>query len=368
MDLAPLNKHPAIIVRQERPINAEPSLDWLVQSLITPSELFFVRNHGDIPQVNHETFRLEVDGQVGRRLSLSLTELRECFPRREVAATLQCAGNRRLEMAAFQPIPGELGWDAGAISHARWAGASLREVLTAAAISSENATGSHVAFSGMDETERQGRRFTFGGSIPLEKALDPDTLLAYEMNGALLSPVHGAPVRVITPGYIGARSVKWLNRITVQSTPSDNYFQAHAYRLFPASARAETVNWEAGLMLGEMSVNSVICLPQVEAQLGGGKVQVSGYATAGGGRQIARVELSCDNELTWREAEIIGDDGRWSWKFWRVWLDLTPGRNQLMVRAVDSAANIQPLNMDQVWNFKGYMNNVWHRIWIDIVE
>src|SRR5438270_191922 len=114
-------------------------------------------------------------------------------------------------------------------------------------------------FNGLDEAERHGHRFQFGGSIPLEKAMHPEVLLADTMNGAPLPPVHGAPLRVVVPGYIGARSVKWLSRITLQEAPSDNYFQATAYRLFPAAVRPETVVWETGMMLGESPVNSAIC-------------------------------------------------------------------------------------------------------------
>ena len=249
--------HPSLRIRQEVPLNAEPAPEVLLDEFLTPNELFFIRSHGDIPEVDPAAFRLTVDGLVERPLALSLAELRQ-LPRITVAATLQCAGNRRQELIAFAPIPNELPWASAAISNAEWSGVPLREVLLAAG---PRAGALHAAFLGLDEAERHGHRFRFGGSIPLGKALHPEVLLADTMNGRPLPPVHGAPLRVVVPGYIGARSVKWLTGITLQETPSDNYFQAKAYRLFPAAVGPDTVDWEKGMMLGESPVNSVICSP-----------------------------------------------------------------------------------------------------------
>jgi sulfite oxidase len=277
-------------------------------------------------------------------------------------ATLQCAGNRRTELMAVAPIPGELGWGAEAISTAKWGGVALRDILASVSPATSPATGaSHVAFTGFDETERLGNRFQFGGSIPLEKAMSGEVLLAYEMNGAPLPPVHGAPLRVVVPGYIGARSVKWLSTITVQDEPSDNYFQAHAYRLFAPQVGPQDVDWESGLMLGELPVNSVICSPGDGGALAPGEVVVQGYAMAGGGRTLARVDLSGDGGRTWRTADLAGE-GRWAWRLWEGRLELPAGEHELVCRAWDSAAQTQPEHPAHVWNFKGYANNAWHRV------
>lgn len=360
-------KHPEFVVRQASPFNAGPPLEFLTRSYVTPTDLFFVRNHGEVPVVDAATYRLEITGDVSRPLSLSLTDIQSKFPRITIPATLQCAGNRRQEMMEVQPIPGELGWGVEAISHALWMGVRLRDVLAAAGISPEGNSERHVEFGGLDETERLGNRFSFGGSIPLEKALNPEVVLAYEMNGEPLAPIHGFPLRVVVPGYIGARSIKWLSRINVQSEPSHNYFQRHAYRLFPPHVRPDSVDWDDGLMLGEMNVNSVICSPQENNRLPAGKVTVEGYAMAGGSRQVARVEVSADGGQTWVQAELSQDSQPWAWRLWRVTLDLKPGQYQLAVRAVDTAANAQPPDILQVWNFKGYMNNAWHRVRIEVV-
>lgn len=356
---SPHGKHPAFIVRSHDPLNGGPPPELIGAADQTPTELFFVRNHGTVPCIDSASYRLEVDGLVGRALSLSLRDLQTRFPRVTVAATLQCAGNRRDELLAIAPIPGEVAWGAEAISNASWAGAPLAEVLRAAGV---RPTAAHIAFGGLDEVERQGRRFGFGGSITIEQALAGDTLLAYAMNGEPLPATHGFPLRVVVPGHIGARSVKWLGRITAQATPSDNYFQAHAYKLFPADARAESVDWQAGLMLSEQSLTSVICQPAAGARLPAGRVQISGYAYAGGGRSIARVELSTDGGASWAATELLGPGSRWEWRRWRAEAELPPGPHELVVRAWDSAANRQPADLREIWNFKGYMNNAWHRV------
>ena len=352
-------KHPEFFVRQQTPFNGGPPLSLLVRNQITPTGLFFVRNHGNIPEVNIATYRFEVTGQVRRPLSVSLDELQGDFPIQSLFATLQCAGNRREQMMAYRPIPNELGWGSEAISHAVWTGVPLRALLLTAGVQAGEDL--HVEFTGLDETERLGQRFQFAGSIPLRKALASEVLLAYAMNGKSLTPVHGYPLRVIVPGYIGARSVKWLQRITILPSPSENYFQAHAYRLFPPDVTPETVEWETGLMLGEMPVTSVICTPAGGEIAHAGEVEVRGYAFTGGARTIARVELSKDGGQTWQQTCLEKSPQLWTWQLWHARLRLAPGSYPLVVRAIDTAANAQPSEVSQVWNFKGYMNNAWHR-------
>jgi sulfite oxidase len=357
MTSGPYDKHPAIRVRQESPFNAEPPADLLRRSPVTPRELFFVRNHGDVPSVDTASWRLTVQGMVRRPLRFSLEELRRLTPH-NLTVTLQCAGNRREEMIAVAPIPNELPWGSEAVSTADWRGVALRELL--AAVDPEPGA-KHVAFAGLDETERHGHRFCFGGSIPIEKAMSSEVLLAYEMNGAALPPIHGAPLRVVVPGYIGARSVKWLSTITVQDTPSDNYFQAKAYRLFPASAGPENVDWDSGLMLGSFNVSSVILSPADGASVPAGPVVFRGWAFAGE-REVARVDLSADGGRTWTTAQLAAAPSRWAWRLWEATLELPAGEHEVVCRAWDTAAQTQPEHPGLVWNFKGYMNNAWHRV------
>jgi sulfite oxidase len=293
---------------------------------------------------------------------LSLADLKESFAPAIVPATLQCAGNRRQELMDARPIAGELGWGAEAIGHAEWSGVRLRDVLLHAGLGLEPNSTQHAIFDGLDETERLGGRIHFGGSIPLEKALGPEVILAHSMNGQPLLPAHGFPLRVVVPGYIGARSVKWLRRIAVQDQPSANYFQSRAYRLFAPEVNADNVVWDTGQMLGETTLTSVICSPGEGERLPAGRHTVQGYAAAAAGGRLARVEVSPDGGQTWGEAALMPADEPWTWRLWRANVNLEPGRQALVVRAFDTAGNGQPPDPRQVWNFKGYMNNAWHRV------
>ncbi len=352
-------KHPDIIIRSQTPFNAEPPLKLLRQTFVTPKELFFVRNHGSVPDIHPAQYRLSINGNVSKPLNLSLDEIQQKFPKQTLMATLQCAGNRRSEFMAQKPIFQEVSWGAQAISNALWGGVPLREVLLAAGV---EADAQHVAFSGLDEVEKEGQKFNFGGSIPIEKAMSPEVLLAYEMNGEPLALEHGFPLRVVVPGYIGARSVKWLSEITLQSSPSSNYFQSHAYKLFAPEVQANTVDWTKGQTLGELNVTSVICNPVEGETILANPIVVEGYAIASANRRIERVELSTDGGATWVKTELLEFGHPWAWQFWQSELELPKGNCKISVRAWDSNGYTQPEDAKEIWNFKGYMNNSWHRV------
>ena len=355
-------KHPDLLVWTPEPFNAEPPAGLLRQSLVTPLDLFYVRNHGAVPEVDRGAYRLSVRGMVVRQLELGLDDLRQRFPPITLGATLACAGNRRSQLIEAAPIPGEVPWRDGAIGHGNWMGAPLADVLAAAGV---EPGARHVAFVALDEADESGQVVNFGGSIPLAKALRPETLLAYELNGAPLPPVHGFPLRVVVPGYIGARSVKWLSTITIQAEPSTNYFQRRAYKLFPPHVRPETADPQEGFMLGELPVNAAISRPGAGETVPGNTL-VEGWAIAGGDRAVVRVDLSWDGGRTWLEAELEHANTAWSWCFWRAELDLEPGPCELVARAWDSAANSQPEHAAKIWNPKGYVNNAWHRVAIRV--
>jgi sulfite oxidase len=193
--------------------------------------------------------------------------------------------------------------------------------------------------------------------------LGPEVLLAYEMNGALLPREHGLPLRVVAPGYIGARSVKWLSGITLQGAPSDNHYQAREYKLFPPSATEETADPSEGMMLDELQVNVAICEPGDGVRLTAGPVSVRGYAIAGGGRRVGRVDVSTDGGRAWAQTALReGADDPWAWSLWEATLELGPGEHRIVARALDSSAATQPATAAEVWNFKGYANNSWHGV------
>jgi sulfite oxidase len=357
-------KHPDFIVYSEAPFNGSAPLAFLVQEFITNNDVFFTRNHGTIPQVNRENFRLSVDGMVRTPTTWTLDELISQFPKTEVMATLQCAGNRREELTETKPIPNEVPWGAGAISNAKWGGIRLRDVLIAAGFDRK---ARHVAFTSLDSIQRQGKTFGFGGSVPMEKALLPETLLAYEMNGEALPTLHGYPLRVIVPGYIGARSVKWVTSITVQTEPSQNYFQQRAYKLFPPNVNADNVKWEEGIMLGENSLNTVICFPTADEEVSVGNVSVLGYAIGDGRHLISRVEVSSDEGNTWSRAIFLTEsDDLWAWRLWEAQVPVQPLTSHIIARASDTAGNTQPEDTQEIWNFKGYANNAWHRVKVQV--
>jgi sulfite oxidase len=348
-------KHPNFSVYQQQPFNGGPPVEALPDAFVTPAELLFVRSHGDIPPIDGGSYRLEVGGLVERALNLSLTELAR-FERCEHTATLQCAGNRRDELLALGPIPGELPWSADAIGNARWGGIRLADVLRAAGMSPGAA---HVHFTGLDKVQHDDELFPFGASIPLERAIADDVLLADTMNGRPLPAEHGAPLRVVVPGYIGARSVKWLGKIGLASEPSPNYFQQRAYRL----ARGPAID---PAMLGEVFLSAVICTPRPDALLPAGCVNIAGYAIGHGGAPIVHVEVSADGGSSWRRAELLDTPIKGAWTRWNSVLDLAAGTYELLARAFDTTGNTQPTDLAATWNTKGYMNNAWHRVPIQI--
>jgi len=340
-------------------LNAGPPIDLLAKDFVTPIELFFVRNHAGIPQVDVDAFRLTVDGKVSKPLTLTLAEIREKFTWKTLVATMQCAGNRRKELVNYHPIDDGLAWGIEAIGTAEWGGVPLREVLEAAGADLDAL---HIAFLGLDKIGIGDDAPGFGGSIQMSKALSSEVMLVLEMNGEPLPLPHGGPLRVVVPGYVGARSVKWLHRITVQDEPSDNKFQQIGYKLFPPSISAETVDYAQGMMLTKLPVNSVIVRPQDRNLLRAGKVVVEGYAMSDGEHEISWIDVSADGGQTWQRADFLQAPQLWTWQLWRTEFELAQGQYELVVRAWDTAANSQPETIASVWNFKGYVNNAWHRV------
>ena len=217
----------------------------------------------------------------------------------------------------------------------------------------------HVGFDGADLCPEAKPAQRFSGSIPLDKACRREVLLAWAMNGEPLAPVHGAPLRVVVPGYIGARSVKWLERIEVRTRPSQGYFQHVAYRLLPEDG---TPGPGAGIPLGLVALNADVLSPADGESVAAGPVEVRGYAFAGGERHVARVDVSLDGGASWSQAELLDDLGPWAWRHWRITVDLAPGEHEIVVRAWDSSAATQPEDEAALWNPKGYVNNARPRV------
>jgi sulfite oxidase len=349
-------KRADLIVHEEDPFNAETGLTALAEGPLTATDAFYVRGHGAVPEIHPAAWRLHLHGLVERELDLSLATLREAFREREVTATLQCAGNRRAGLIAIRAIPGEAPWGPGATGTATWTGVALADVLALAGPLREAA---HVGFEGADLCLEAKPAQRFGGSIPLDKACRREVLLAWAMNGEPLRPVHGAPLRVVVPGYIGARSVKWLERIEVRSRPWQGYFQHVVYRLLPEDG---TPGPGAGMPLGLVALNADVLSPAEGEAVAAGPIEVRGYAFAGGERHVARVDVSLDGGASWSQAELLDDLGTWAWRQWRITVELAPGEQEILVRAWDSSAATQPEDEAALWNPKGYVNNARPRV------
>jgi len=352
-----------MVVHEWEPFNAEPPRTGLAGLLRTPLDTFYSRNHGPIPDLDPAAWRLTVDGLVERPMDLSLEQLRDRFPEEEVTATLQCAGNRRAGLMAVRDIPGEAPWGSGATSTATFGGIRLADVLAAAGL---RAQATHIAFDGADVSPLPDPPQHFGGSVTVGKAQRPEVLLAWTMNGRPLPRVHGAPLRVVVPGWIGARSVKWLTRVTARTTPSDNYFQATAYRILPAGTDPHRAGPGAGISLGPIALNCDILSPDDGARLPAGPTAVSGYALAGDGRTVTRVDVSADGGRSWAEAVLDPPRGPGLWQLWRSVLHLAPGGTGITARAWDSTAALMPASPADLWNPKGYANNSWPTVHVTV--
>lgn len=347
----------SLIVRCPDPLNAEPTPDRLVASFITPQRDFYIRSHGPTPRLA-EDHRFEIGGLVAASRSYSVAELRDAFSPRTVIATIQCAGNRRAHLQGVKPTSGDP-WDVGAIGNASWTGVALADVLNAVGVSK---AARFVAFTGADEVAVDGDKAPFGVSIPLAKALAGDAVLAWAMNGEPLLPEHGAPLRLVVPGYAGVRSAKWLTRIEVRDSPSDAPIQAKDYKLFPATVSKDEADWPNGATIDEMPLNAAICVPADGAELCAGMQTIVGYAIAYG-REVARVEVSLNGGIDWLQAAISRQsDARWSWVQWTLAAELPTGRHVLVVRTADTAGQVQTEHPETIWNFAGYLSTAWHRI------
>jgi sulfite oxidase len=348
-------KRDDLVVHDHEPFNAETGPELLTDP-VTETDAFYVRSHGPVPEIDPDRWALRVEGMVERELSLSLKTLREAFRERTVTATLQCAGNRRAGLIAIRDIPGEAPWGPGATGTAIWTGVALADVIALAAPLTD---ASDVGFEGADPSPEAKPAQRFGGSIPLDKARRSEVLLAWAMNDEPLPAVHGAPLRVVVPGYIGARSVKWLERIELRSDPWPGYFQHVVYRLLMPD---ETPGPGVGMPLGLVALNSDVLSPRDGETVPAGPVEVRGYAFAGGDRYVARVDVSTDGGASWQQADLLDDLGRWAWRHWSIVLDLVPGEHEVLVRAWDSSAATQPEDESGLWNPKGYVNNARPRI------
>jgi DMSO/TMAO reductase YedYZ molybdopterin-dependent catalytic subunit len=331
-----------LVYLSREPLNAETPLDRQV-GMVTPASRHYVRDHFPIPE---RPSHLAIDGAVRTPRNLAIDDLRS-LPARSLMVTLECAGNGR----AFvdPPAPGEQ-WRTGAVGTAEWTGASLREVLEMAG---PLATAIEVLCVGADSgtPAAVGTRIAYERSLPIADALRDDVLLAYAMNGADIPPEHGAPLRLVVPGWYGMASVKWLARLRLIEQSFDGFFQTKRYVVGDRPLR-------------EIAVRALITSPREGERLAARPFVARGYAWSGRG-DLARVEVSTDGGQGWRDAKLGEAPSRYAWREWEATITPTGGPLVLLARAVTSAGVTQPLH--EVRTALGYENNAARPVRVEIV-
>jgi nitrate reductase (NAD(P)H) len=368
------------------PFNVEPPMSELRKTrFITPSSLHYVRNHGACPRLTWEEHTVCIGGQVPNPIELSMDELVTIAPHREIPVTLVCAGNRRKEQNMIRQTIG-FNWGPCGVSTNVWKGCLLRDLLLAAGVGDKNTRGMHVEFIGVEDLpnkvgpgpfpdEQWGKLVKYGTSIPLARAMNPayDVMIAWEANGERLQPDHGYPVRLIIPGYIGGRMIKWLKHINVIPHETKNHYHYHDNRILPPHITAEESlkgGWwyKPEYIFNELNINSAIASPLHNEELALAKnidktYNMSGYAYTGGGRMITRVEISTDGGVHWELATLDCKEKPteygmyWCWTWWDYELKVANlvGCKEIWCRAWDEANMCQPDK--PTWNLMGMGNN-----------
>jgi DMSO/TMAO reductase YedYZ molybdopterin-dependent catalytic subunit len=330
------------------PLNAETPLELLTDYL-TPIDLFFVRSHWIPRMPDAKTWKLTV----GKK-QLSMADLRK-LPRAEATCVLMCAGNGR---GLHEPVLPGVQWRYGAVGNARWSGVRVRDVLARAGA---DLSGKHLHLFGSDDPP--GKVPPFHRSIEMKKALD-DCILAFEMNGQPLPSQHGAPLRLVVPGWAGDHWMKWLVRMEVHDEPQKGFYMDTAYR-WPNQPGAPGVTFKPEEMhpVTELSVKSNITTAPKKARKGTTH-EVRGFAFSGA-PDIAKVEISDDGGATWKLATLDARHSPHAWRLWSYrWKPSRTGSVQVIARATDSRGVIQP--REAVWNQSGYLYNAWHSVSVEV--
>ncbi|CAH2102004.1 unnamed protein product [Euphydryas editha] len=361
-----------LIVKTAKPFNAEIPPKLQVEHFNTPNELFYVRQHMPVPDINENEHKLTVT-IVGKNTTVKEFTMKDLDKFKPVTlnAALMCAGNRRSEMNKVKPVKG-LSWTTGAISNAEWRGVALRDLLAHCGLDPDHLDdldGKHVILTGAD-TDATGAQFST--SLPLRQALDT-VLLATRMNGEPLPPDHGRPLRAVVPCAPAVRSVKWLQSITISTEESSSHWHLKDYRAFNPSKTWETADFSTAPPVYSLPVTSAICDPEDgdTVQVKNGHIEVKGYAYSGGGAKVLRVDVSADGGRSWREARLRTDAApparHYAWALWAVEVPARGDRQmEIWVKATDSNFNTQPEKFEDIWNIRGILGNAYHKIKINL--
>ena len=318
---------------------------------ITPTGMHYLLIHFDIPDADADSWQLEVGGLVSNPISLSMADIRE-RPRVSMPVTMECAGNGR---ARLNPRPVSQPWLLEAIGTAEWTGTPLRGILEDAGVDSSAV---ELVFTGRDEGVQGGETQLYQRSLTTEDAMREEVMLVYEMNGAPLEPQHGYPLRLIVPGWYGMTSVKWLENIEAVAEHFTGYQMDQTYRY-------KTSPDDPGVPVSTMRVRALMIPPGIPdfmtrtRLLDSGTVALSGKAWAGR-LEVTKVEVSSDDGMSWHQAELGKQVGRFAWRNWSYKWNAEPGTHYLSVRATDEEGNVQPTA--QPWTLQGMGNNLVQRV------
>lgn len=347
-------KSPAMQVHSERPLTASVPAEQH-NFAVTPTDRMFIRNNLLTPDIDVSKHRLTIKGLVERELTFSVDELKKAFPNVTMQAMMECAGSGR---SAYVPRASGTPWlPTGGMGCPMWTGVRLRDILEAAGLRQSAA---HVAGQGGDfgvvATAAPVIR-----SIPLSKAMEPHTLVAWGMNDGPLPKVHGYPLRLVVPGWVGSASTKWLHTLTVLDAPFKGPYMDRSYRIPKHPVKPGDKMPPDAVVTEAWPVKSMITHPAPDATFKVGKpVLIEGRAWVGEG-MIEKVELSFDEGVTWRRAALNTGGDKYAWRIFSYeFHPRTPGYTTVIARATDDRGNTQP--MISPWNPLGYFWNGWHRV------
>ena len=346
-----------LIVLNDRPVNAETPAH-LLDDAVTPTERHFIRNNGNPPDdVDPAAWKLTVDGEVDTPLELTIDDLKSRFEVLTLQLQLECAGNGR---AGFNPPASGNQWTVGAVGCSEWTGVRLADVLKTARVKPSAVYTGHYGADTHLSGDREKMPISRGA--PIDKAMDPSNLIAFEMNGGALHPMNGAPLRLVIPGWPGSCSQKWLTRVWVRDQVHDGEkMGGMSYRVpsYPVAPGSE-VPKEDFVIIESMPVKSIITHPTTNEQIAGRRVEVRGHAWAGD-RAVRAVDVSYDFGASWQSAQLDQPADPYAWQHWRTEIELPQaGYYEIWARATDEAGIAQPFAV--AWNPRGYINNAMHRI------
>ena len=358
-------KHPELVLLNDRPVNAETP-PHLLNDSITPADKFFIRNNGIPPEnTNPETWTLTIDGESAKTTkSYSLEELKSQFKNYTYQLVLECGGNGRSE---FNPPAKGNQWTTGAVGCAAWTGVRLADVLNAVGVK-EDAV--YIGYYGKDthlSGDKNKRPISRG--FPISKALEPESLIAWSMNGQPIPLHNGFPLRLVVGGWPASCSGKWLEKISIRDRIHDGpKMGGQAYRVpcetVPPGTKVED---EDMCIIESMPVKSLITFPKTGAILSNRKLKINGHAWAGD-LSVKAVDYSIDFGQTWQSAQLSPPANRLAWQDFSATVSFpSTGYYEVWARATDSKNKAQPMILPG-WNPKGYLNNACHRIAVRVVK